>query len=157
MPLTDREITERERNLFVREAIAQYPGAAGMEDFLTGSEDEILDKAQRLHERARSRDDEPDARQRAVALYGRSGTGGLGGGALPPPGLELDNERWEQRFIENFNSAPRDVYGQRLGLPAGDVDRYTRQRLAGHVVEQVSKWAAVTRSDWGARSSGRRP
>src|SRR2546423_316894 len=76
-----------------------------------------------------------ELKRQATALYGRSGTGGMGpGSAMPsrPVTPEQAIERWQGQFAEEFNSAPRDRYGQRQGLNPHDVDRYASTRFTSH-------------------------
>ena len=141
----------------MREALNEYPGARGLEHFLTGADaDAIMEQARELHERAGAHDteSEPDLRTQAQQLYGRAGTGG---GALGVPVLstpERENERRMFKIAQEFNEAPRDAYGQRIGIRPSDIDFYTRERGIEHLRNQVLRWAVLSRSDLSARYGG---
>lgn len=82
--------------------------------------------------------------RQARALYGRTGSGGTGPGAVPPMRAvtpEQNQRQWEQQFAEQFNSAPRDRYGFRQGLNPYDVDRYATSRFVDHLQNAIGRAA----------------
>lgn len=154
----NQEAHNRMVDAWKRLAVVEYPGAGKFPELITGNtEDEIKESARNAHERVtqlQAHQTTPGAydqvRERAQELYGRSGSGGIGpGSGVPSPYVspEKGDERWAQNFAQSFNDAPRDVYGQRMGLSPSDIDRYTRHRFVGHVSDRVRFWGQLTRSD----------
>lgn len=51
-----------------------------------------------------------------------------------------ERTRQEQRFADRFNSAPRDAYGQRLGISPAEVAQYASSRFSAHVRSEMQFW-----------------
>lgn len=144
-------------------AMQDYPLAAKFPQLISGNtEEEIMESAKETHEQLASltqgntstfdqfRDSVVNRDQQNP--YGRAGV--LGGGSQPgsqytPP--EQQTERWQRQFAQQFNDAPRDAYGQRVGISPRDVDRYAQQRFTDHIKDQVGFWAELTNSSYRGR------
>lgn len=150
-----QEANDRMIDAWKRLAIVEYPGAAKFSELVHGNtEEEIRASAKEVHERvgslqqqATNTDSFDQLRTQATELYGRSGSGGTGPGASAPAAYTPPNraeERWAMQFAEQFNNAPKDMYGTRQGLSASDVDRYARYRFVNHVQDRVRFWGRLT-------------
>ena len=137
-------------------AIMEYPHAAKFAEMVVGNtEEELRQSAETVHKRVEemvsgNSDSFDQVRQQAQDFYGRGPTTGTTGGAGNAPlGYTAPNmaeERWNREFAERFNNAPRDLYGQRLGISPSDVTRYTNNRFISQVKDRIRFWGAMTRS-----------
>jgi len=145
-----------------RLAIQEYPLAAKFPQLVTGAtEDEIMASAREAHEQlAQMTQGSVNAfdqfRDRVAETpgnpYGRPGV--LGGGSTPGSPYvapEQQKERWQRNFAQSFNEAPRDAYGQRVGISPRDVDRYASERFVDHIKDQIGMWAELTNSSYRGR------
>ena len=153
----EQEANGRMVDAWRRLAIVEFPQAGKFPELVRGStEDEIRASAKEVHERVAGmmrgaqggEDNFQRVQQDARQLYGPSGSG-VGGG-MPafgqPANPDMAEERWRQGFADSFNSARRDIYGQRMDIAPGDVDRYVRGRFTTHVADRVKFWGQLTRS-----------
>jgi hypothetical protein len=137
-------------------ALIEFPHAAKFPELVQGrTEDEILRAAEAAHKRVEemmrqtgSGDPRFDSvRQQAQDFYGPGpSTGGSTGaptGYTPP---NMAEDRWNRQFAEQFNNAPRDMYGQRMGISPSDVTRFTNNRFITHVKDRIRFWGQMTRS-----------
>ena len=143
-------------------AMQEYPLASKFPQLVGGAtEEEIMQSAKEAHEQLASltqhnADTFDQFRGQVMAdqgnPYGRAGV--LGGGASPGSQYvspEQADERWERNFARSFNEAPRDAYGQRIGVSPRDVDRYASQRFVNHIKDRVAFWATMTNSSFQGR------
>lgn len=141
-----------------RLAMVEYPNAAKFPELISGStEDEIRQSAKEVHERVTSLSDRTanasvfDQVREDIGgnPYGRAGV--LGGGSAPgsayvPP--DMAEERWQQRWAAQFNDAPRDAYGTRVGINPRDVDRYAVGRAVAHLKDRIHFFGRLTNSSY---------
>ena len=143
-------------------ALHRFPEAAAFPQLVTGStEDEIMQSAEAAHNRvveirrgASGVDPYEDARQQAQQFYGRgSAVGGTASMGTPAASATTDMAtlRAESAFAEKFNNAPRDAYGQRMGISPQETAQYTNSRFIDHVKNAVSYWAMMTNSSYAGR------
>jgi hypothetical protein len=138
MPLSDSEYRDRDRQLYLKEAIADYPNVRGFEDLITGQDEaEIRDQAARLSERlGGSRADQ--IRDHAGQLYGRgSGSGGNGpGSGVVGSGMVRrdDKQRRMADTAQAFNDWQENVDPTTLESTSprpnnSQINRYGRDRM----------------------------
>lgn len=142
-----------------RLAMSEYPLAAKFPQLITGeTEEEIMQSAKAAAEglaTLQNQTSTPDVLdQFQTQLYGRgSGSGGNGPttGAIASSGPDRNEERWAWKWAENFNDAPRDAYGQRMGISGRDADRFANYRFVTQLKDQMRMWGNLTRSDFRSR------
>ena len=157
-----QEAEVRELAAYKQLALTEFPIVKGFEDLVTGSnEAEIMDSARLVAERLSAvgqkdasafedfRDRVNDVRGNPYGAAGVRGGGSQPGSAYVSP--DQADARWEQNFARQFNDAPRDAYGQRMGISPRDVDRYAQQRFTNHIRDQVGFWAELTNSSYRGR------
>ena len=160
--LKERADQQRMRNAWHKLALMEFPHAAKFPELVVGNtEEEMRESAKVAHERVQEMmrgvgtgDEAMDVmRQRAQDIYGPGPSTGSAGAApmgFTPPNMA--EERWNANFAQRFNDAPRDAYGQRIGISPADVARYTNNRFVGHVKNALRFWANMTRSDASRRN-----
>lgn len=157
MPEPDTELRAAWTNL----ALTTYPEAAQLRELVTGnSREEIMASAADVAERVKAiAGGTDDTFERARQAYGPGPTTGGGFGSVPSPfagDRDAQRIRRENQFAEKFNNAPRDAYGQRLGISPAETTEYTSSRFVNHVRNALSYWATMTRSDAWARNRSQR-
>lgn len=160
--LKERADNQRMRNAWHKLALMEYPHAAKFPELVVGNtEEEMRESAKVAHERVQEMmrgvgtgEEAMDVmRQRAQDIYGPGPSTGSSGAApmgFTPPNMQ--QERWNAGFAERFNNAPRDSYGQRLGISPQEITQYTNNRFITHVKDRLRFWANMTRSDASRRN-----
>jgi hypothetical protein len=158
--LREAAADQRAVDAYRKAAFADFPEAKLFPQLVTGTtESEIMASAEAAHNRvvelrggARGEDPYEDARRQAQEYYGRGPTtGGATGtptGYVPP---DMGKVRKELAFAEKFNNAPRDGYGQRMGISPQETAEYTNSRFIDHVKNAVNYWGMMTNSSYAAR------
>jgi hypothetical protein len=81
-----------------------------------------LDEAERLEaEQARRKEDYAEAQHRAQGF------------------ASAENQAWVRDFARRFNAAPKNRYGERMGIEGGDIDTYTKLRGVAHISETIAR------------------
>ena len=141
-------------------ALYKFPLARQLHELVTGnSQAEIEASAEAAHKRvddmlktAQGPDDQFDrVRQQAQDYYGRAPVGGGGTSNVATSSVDAQKRRAEAAFVDKFNNAPRDAFGQRMGISPQEINTYTSTRFVDHVKDRLNFWAMMTRSDAGRR------
>lgn len=143
-------------------ALYKFPEAAAFPQLITGTtEHEILQSAEAAHNRVveirrgtSGMDPIVEARQQAQEFYGRGSTVGGASSTGTPAGFATTDTaalRQERQFAEKFNSAPRDAYGQRMGISPAEITEYTNSRFFDHVRNAIQYWGMMTNSSYANR------
>jgi hypothetical protein len=152
-----QEAEGRMADAWKRLAMVEYPNAGKFPELITGNtEEEIRQSAKDVHERVTSLADRTagasvfdQVRSDVGNPYGRPGV--IGGGAAPGSAYvapDMAEERWRNRFAQQFNEAQRNTYGERMGISPRDVDRYTTGRAVEHLKDRIHFFGRLTNSSY---------
>src|SRR5215475_2562960 len=161
--IKEQGLQQRMVAAYRKAAFVDFPKASQFPELVQGNtEEEIMRSAEAAHKRVQDMENAitggrgvtpmDQMRQQAQDFYGpgpSTGSTGVAPMGYTPPNMA--EERWNQNFAQRFNDAPRDAYGQRMGISPTETMRYTNNRFVNHVKGALRYWAMLTRSDAGRR------